>query len=299
MTTAPTRADWPVPAEAGADFPPAVVGPLKAGISKRLEALREIAATREIHAPRETIFGFLANLENHAALGRGSVELLSLKGRAGTASEAAVRLRGPLGIRRTATAAISGTRAWESIFGWARIGARTRAFVSWHIESAPHGSTVSLRAIVEKAGLREGLLLAFGGRWWLGRRFASALSCLSHQLAPTPAFVNGGDSALLTFRLPPALEHSCRASSARRPPCRGRDRVDAARASAGRGIRAPGEGLAARRRLQWVKDTIISLRRSPVNRRLLIAGTAFVAVVVVGVLLATTLGGGGGGGLGY
>jgi hypothetical protein len=88
-------------------------------------------------------------------------------------------------------------RARWSISGRAWIGPRTRAFVAWQIESAPHGSTVSLRAIVERAGLRDGLLLAFGGSWWLRRRFASALRCLAHQLAPGPAFVDGGDSVLL------------------------------------------------------------------------------------------------------
>jgi hypothetical protein len=58
------------------------------------------------------------------------------------------------------------------------------------------------------------------------------------------------------------------------------------------------EELAAHGRQQWVKDTTIltNLRRSPVNRRLFIAGTAVVALVVVAVLLATALGGGGGGG---
>jgi hypothetical protein len=169
----------------------------QAGVSTRLGARREIAATGEIPAPRETVFGFLASLENHAALGRGSVELLSLTRRAGRASEAVVRLRGPLAIRRTALTAISGTRAPESIYGRACIGPRTRAFVAWQIESAPHGSTVSLRVIVKRTGLRDRLLLAFGGRWWLRRRFASALSCLSHQLALTPAFARGGDSAVL------------------------------------------------------------------------------------------------------
>jgi uncharacterized protein YjiS (DUF1127 family) len=158
---------------------------------------REIAATGEIPAPRETVFAFLSSLENHVALGRGSVELLSLKRRAGMASEAVVRLRGPLAIRRTASTAISGTRAPEWIFGRAWIGPRTRAFVAWQIESAPHGSTVSLRATVDRAGLSDGLLLALGGRWWLRRRFASALSCLSHHLAPAPALVSGDDSALL------------------------------------------------------------------------------------------------------
>jgi hypothetical protein len=164
--------------------------------SRGLGARREIAATREIPAPRETIFGFLASLENHAALGRGSVELLSLECWTGRASEAVVRLHGPLAIRRTASTVITGARAPESISGRAWIAPRTRAFVSWQIVSAPHGSTVSVGAIVETAGLRDQLLLALGGRWWLRRRFASALSCLSHRIAPTPAFVSGGDSAL-------------------------------------------------------------------------------------------------------
>jgi hypothetical protein len=167
-----------------------------AGISTRLGARREIAATEEIAAPRETVFGFLASLENHAVLGRDSVELLSVRSRAGGANEAVVRLRGPLAIRRTASTAISGTRAPESISGHAWIGPRTRASVAWQIDSAQHGSIVSLRVIVERAGIRDWLLLALGGRWWLKRRFARALRCLSHQLAPTPAFV-GGDSALL------------------------------------------------------------------------------------------------------
>ncbi len=163
-------------------------------------ARRDIAATRHIPAPRETVFAFLANLENHAALGRGSVEFQSLEHRAGGASEAVVRLRGPLAISRTASTVISGTRAPESICGRAWIGSRTRAFVSWNIESASHGSTVSLRATVERSGLLDGLLLRLGGRWWLKRRFATALRCLSHQLAPAPRLVTGDDCAMLALR---------------------------------------------------------------------------------------------------
>lgn len=147
---------------------------------------REITATAEVRAPRETVFAFLANLENHGALGRGSVEVQSVERRAGGVSEAVVRLRGPLAITRTASTVISGTRAPEWISGRARIGSRTRASVSWQIARAPHGSTVSVRAIVESTGVIDGLLLALGGRWWLRRRFASALGCLSHHLAPAP-----------------------------------------------------------------------------------------------------------------
>jgi hypothetical protein len=168
----------------------------EAGVPPRLGARREIAATGEIPAPRETVFGFLASLENHAALGNGSVELLSLRRRAGRASEAVVRLRGPLAIRRTAWTAILGIRASESIYGRASVGPRTRAFIAWRIECAPHGSTVSLRVIVERVSLRDRLVLALGGRWWLRRRFTSTLRCLSHQLALGPALASGGDSAI-------------------------------------------------------------------------------------------------------
>jgi hypothetical protein len=186
----------PASADGGAGTRLGATRALEPRVFSRLGARREIAATRQIPAPRETIFGFLASLENHAALGRGSVELLSHECRAGRASGAVVRLRGPLAIRRTASTAITGIRAPQSISGRAWIGPRTRAFVSWRIESTAHGSTVTVGAIVETAGLRDRLLLAFGGRWWLGRRFASALSCLSHRIAPTPAFVSGGDSPL-------------------------------------------------------------------------------------------------------
>jgi hypothetical protein len=199
--TAATRGNGgPAPADWGTGSRLAVTRALEPQLLTRLGGRREIAATREIPAPRETIFGFLATLENHAALARGSVELLSLECRDGTASKAVVRLRGPLAIRRTASTAITGTRAPESISGRAWIGPRTRAFVSWQIESTPRGSTVSVGAIVETAGLRDRLLLAFGGRWWLRRRLASALSCLSHRIAVTPAFVSGGDSALSAIR---------------------------------------------------------------------------------------------------
>jgi hypothetical protein len=58
------------------------------------------------------------------------------------------------------------------------------------------------------------------------------------------------------------------------------------------------DGLEVRRRLQWVRHHRPT-KEVTVNHRLLIAGTAVVALVVVAVLLVMTLGGGSGGGLGY
>jgi hypothetical protein len=156
---------------------------------------REIAATLEIGAPRCAIFAFLAKLENHAALGGGSVELLLMESPSPTAGAALVRLRGPLGIRRTASTAILRTQMPESITGRATIGPRTRAYVSWDIAPAPHGSAVTLRATVEAAALRDRLLLTFGGRWWLERRFAGALRSLSDQLTPGPRDLSDSDLA--------------------------------------------------------------------------------------------------------
>lgn len=63
-------------------------------------------------------------------------------------------------------------------------------------------------------------------------------------------------------------------------------------------IVAARDGLAVLRRLQWVRHRHPT-KEVTVNHRLLIAGTAVIALVVVAVLLAMTLGGGGGGGLGY
>ena len=198
-TSPPTQ---PAPAHTGAGFTWATTRALEPRVLTGSGTRREIAATREIPAPREAIFGFLASLENHAALGRGSVELLSLEQRGEGASEAVVKLRGPLAIRRTASTAITGARAPESISGRAWIGPRTRALIAWRIESAPQASTVRVRAIVETAGLRDRMLLALGGRWWLRRRFATALSCLAYRIAPTPALMGGGGPALSAVPCP-------------------------------------------------------------------------------------------------
>jgi hypothetical protein len=147
----------------------------------------------EIGAPRGAIFAFLERLENHAALGGGSVELLLAEGPPATAGAALVRLRGPLGIRRTASTAILRTELPGSISGRATIGPQTRAHISWDIEPVPDGSAVTLRATVEAAAPRDRLLLALGGRWWLRRRFASALTFLSDQLAPAPSAAGRSD----------------------------------------------------------------------------------------------------------
>jgi hypothetical protein len=62
-----------------------------------------VRATRGLAAAPATVFGFLADLENHWALTAGWVRVLSLhRVDGGPAHGARVRLHGPFGLRRTA-----------------------------------------------------------------------------------------------------------------------------------------------------------------------------------------------------
>ena len=55
---------------------------------------------------------------------------------------------------------------------------------------------------MEATGLRDGLLLALGGRSWLKRHLTSALKRLSLQVSSTQRFVTCGDLALLARPAP-------------------------------------------------------------------------------------------------
>jgi hypothetical protein len=146
-----------------------------------------IATSIRIPVAREAVFAFLAEIENHEALARDSVELISLERRSGGTDAAVVRLRGPLAVQRTADTTVLALRAPAWIAGRASIGRRTRAWITWQIEAGEPGSTVSLSVLVERVALRDRVILVLGGRRWLRRRFESALSSLSEQLAAAPA----------------------------------------------------------------------------------------------------------------
>jgi hypothetical protein len=105
-------------------------------------------------------------------------------------AHALVRLRGPLGIERTAR-----TDLWhrparsEYVAGRARIGADTEASVTWTIE--PDGSVVTVAVAVVSTDRRDGLLLRLGARRWLTGQLGLVLERLSEELAPAKAQPSG------------------------------------------------------------------------------------------------------------
>lgn len=159
-----------------------------------------ITARAELADSPQGVFDFLANVRKHGSLAPSSVRLLARDPDAGVPVHATVRLRGPLAIRRTATAKIVRTRTARMIAGRAKIGRRTRGSVAWTIASRPFASGVLLCMTVEATGLLDGLR---GGRRRLERRFGDALACLADQLASAAASPTARTSESLCPRLAP------------------------------------------------------------------------------------------------
>jgi hypothetical protein len=140
-----------------------------------------------VPARREAVFEFLSDLENHWEVGDRFIEVLSLdRSRAGASEPAPargghVRVRGPLGLRRTAATRVIEAEPPGFIAGTAQLGERTRARVSWTLAEVSEATEVRLSATVEDAGPLDRLLLNLGGRVWLRRHFAAILARLAER----------------------------------------------------------------------------------------------------------------------
>jgi hypothetical protein len=138
----------------------------------------EIEATALVPAPPDDVFDFLSDLENHWRLTGSRVEVLGLNGDRDGGS---VRIRGPLGLSRTARTKVTASRSPRLILGVAELPGGTRARVSWTL--APHAreTRVALVAAVESATPLDRVLLAIGGRAWMARMFQRALERLAER----------------------------------------------------------------------------------------------------------------------
>lgn len=130
------------------------------------------------------MFSFLADGRNHHKLAGPHIQLLELHENRESGLRAAMVIRGPFGIRRSAHTRIERSREPALIVGTARIGSRTIARVRWDLYDDGDGSTrVSLRATVRRAGALDRLLLRAGGAAWMRRLFASTLELLAAHIA--------------------------------------------------------------------------------------------------------------------
>jgi uncharacterized protein YndB with AHSA1/START domain len=145
---------------------------------------RRIAAQRVVAASPPEVFSFLADLENHWLLADRFVEVLSLERPpgGGPARGGTVRMRGPLGLGRTAHTRVVETHPDSSLAGLASVGNGTEALVRWTLAPESDGTRVRLEATVERVGRVESMLLAAGGRRWLEQRFNSILETLARRL---------------------------------------------------------------------------------------------------------------------
>jgi hypothetical protein len=95
-----------------------------------------IASSRLVPAPPDTVFRYLEDLAHHEGLAPHAADLMTLCRRPWGLDRAIVRLRGPLGLRRTATTELVRTEPPRLLVGRAMLGSRTTASVTWTISSA-------------------------------------------------------------------------------------------------------------------------------------------------------------------
>ncbi|HEV7363741.1 MAG TPA: SRPBCC family protein [Solirubrobacteraceae bacterium] len=142
--------------------------------------MTDIDASETVPAPREAVFAFLSDLRNHWAVAGRWIEVVALDGEG---DGGRVRIRGPLGVRRTAVTSVERVDPPERLEGTARLG-RTEARVAWTLHEQRDGATeVRLVATVVRAGPLDRAVLALGGASWMRRLFAATLARLAARFA--------------------------------------------------------------------------------------------------------------------
>jgi uncharacterized protein YndB with AHSA1/START domain len=144
----------------------------------RLTPPSEIRAVRVIPAPRERVFAFLADLENHWLITDRFVRVLSLEGPAGARRGGEVWIRAPFGLSRTASIRVEKSRPPAELVGSAAVGAGTRAEVRWSLSEETSGTRAELTARLITASRPDRLLWMAGGRFWMQHRLQRALAGL-------------------------------------------------------------------------------------------------------------------------
>ncbi len=143
--------------------------------------MRRIEASAVVPAPREAVFDFLSDLGNHWAVAGRWIEVVALDGRGDGGH---VRIRGPLGLRRTAVTSVERVQPPERLEGMAKLG-HTEARVAWTVRERQGGAAaeVGLTATVVQAGALDRAVLALGGASWMRRLFAATLAHLTARFA--------------------------------------------------------------------------------------------------------------------
>jgi uncharacterized protein YndB with AHSA1/START domain len=139
------------------------LAPAPAAAAECHGATGEIAAVGLVPAPPEAVFAFLADLQNHWLLAGRFIEVVRLDGPPGSHHGGRVRMRGPLGLHRTARTLVEAAHPPHLMVGTATVGRSTRGCVSWTLTARDGATSVRLAAAVDEAGAIDRALLAIGG----------------------------------------------------------------------------------------------------------------------------------------
>lgn len=142
-----------------------------------------IAVDADLPARPDSLFRFLADLDNHRRLVDGRLEIVELDGPPGRRTGGRVEMHGPLGIHRTASTRVEHAERDRELSGTASVSEATSARLIWTLSPRERGTSVRLAVEVKAGTLRDRALLALGGRAWLRRRFAEALRRLAAATA--------------------------------------------------------------------------------------------------------------------
>jgi uncharacterized protein YndB with AHSA1/START domain len=140
----------------------------------------KIEATGVVRATPEAVFRFLSELDNHWLLADRWIEVVRL---ADNGDGGHVRIRGPLGLQRTARTVVVDAEPDHVIHGTAVLSGGTVARIAWHLSEDAKGTAVRLSGEVEHAAPVDRVLLSLGGAAWMRRRFDRILSTLAQQFS--------------------------------------------------------------------------------------------------------------------
>jgi uncharacterized protein YndB with AHSA1/START domain len=158
-----------------------------------------VSASRELAAPPDVVFAFLADLENHWMLASDWVEVVALdRVDGGPARGGRVRLHGPFGLRRTAQTRMLELEPCRRVAGTAAVGRHTLARVAWDLAPSAGGTRVTVSAAVQRLGLGDRVLWALVGRRVMQRGFPAVLRRLQTAIA-----VPDSGSVALSAQAPP------------------------------------------------------------------------------------------------
>lgn len=137
----------------------------------------EVRAARSIPGAPERIFRFLESLDHHLDLIDERVDRV-----ASDPAGARVRLRGPLGVRRTIGITLIYADSPDTVVTSVQSEGGTRGAIRWSIQHSDGGSWVQVVGHAGSLAPLDRLLVRLGARRWLTRSLELVLERLDQRM---------------------------------------------------------------------------------------------------------------------